>query len=178
MKCRICDHPDVRFIQTYRPYTDYSADIFECPSCGCRFAPHDPDAHEMLHAHATTYAAHDRQAQTAEHLFDRSNSRKLYRFLSKSNKNRFVMDFIRAQSNIRNVAEVGCSLGYLTSFFIADSYEAYGFDISESAVSAAKHRFGDHFFRMKLNRSFFSYRRLRFFFRVRDHFFLCYSGVE
>src|SRR5262249_38837873 len=41
--------------------------------------------------------------------------------------------------------EIGCSRGYLTSYFILAGYSITGVDVSPTAIQSAKDVFGDHF---------------------------------
>jgi len=145
MNCRICDSNSTIFVDVFWPYEDYKAEVFDCHSCGCRFVAHDPDAHEKLHSNPSSYIGHAIAAKTAKRWFDQGCEKKLSRLLSKSPKNKFVIDFIKERNSFKTIAEIGCSLGYLTSYFILSGYKIRGFDVSKNAVMSASRNFGDHF---------------------------------
>ncbi len=148
MNCRICGSEKVEHIAIYRPYIDYEAEVLDCHSCGCRFVNHDPNAHELLHANPSNYDLHAKYGKIAEDYFSHTEIKQLKTFLSSVSKNKFVIDFIDKDQSIAKVAEIGCSRGYLASYFIATKRDTFGFDISETAVKEATRAFGDHFYIM------------------------------
>jgi SAM-dependent methyltransferase len=145
MNCRVCASPATVLVATFKPYLDYETSVFDCSACGCRFAPHDVRAHEMLHATHSSYDSHAHQGAVAAEFFTQGHIKKLRAYLSKTEKYRFVIDFIDQRSSITKIAEIGSSKGYLSSYFIATGKKIHGFDISETAVQEANRTFGPHF---------------------------------
>jgi SAM-dependent methyltransferase len=121
-------------------------DIFDCEACGCRFVEHDAGAHEALHAHASSYTNHARYCADARDYYGKRDAEGLRRYLAAGRANRFVIEFVDARPRLTKVAEVGCSLGYLLSYFALTGRDAYGFDVSRTAVAGANAAFGPHFF--------------------------------
>jgi len=144
--CRICGSCSVQFVSNIRPHLNYSVAVFDCNKCGCRFVEHDPSAHEKLHSTVSSYAFHNMIAEHASHYFENGQIQRLRQYLRQVPKYRFVIDTLDAHNELSKVAEIGCSLGYLASYFIASDREMYGFDISETAVCEASRRFGEHFY--------------------------------
>lgn len=146
MKCRVCDSAAVQSLGTFRPYTDYSCEVFECDSCLSRYVYGEQAIYERLHAaHQSPYGAHDQLGVDAAHFFAFADKQGLYHSLARTPKNAFVLEKLGADDSYSNMLEIGCSLGYLTSYFILVGRNVYGTDISTSAINAAKTRFGDHF---------------------------------
>ena len=121
--------------------------IYDCNSCGTRFARHDAAAYEELHSSAgSTYEVQRRLGEQAAVAFSSGDRRQLRRLLtSASPKYRFVIEQIEGRPDLRRLLEVGCSKGYLSSYFISSGYDVLGSDISSSAVAEANSLFGDHF---------------------------------
>jgi SAM-dependent methyltransferase len=70
----------------------------------------------------------------------------LREFLRVSPKARFVIDKISQYPRKQRMLEIGCSRGYLTSYFILAGYDVTGVDVSHEAVESARKNFGDYFF--------------------------------
>jgi len=128
----------------YKPYQDYEVEVYDCFGCGCRFVPRDPNIYEKLHSQSSGYSSHDEYAIQAEKLFQ-SNAPELKSFLSQIEKNKFVIETIESFKGIKNILEIGCSCGYLTSHFIANEYSILGVDVAPSAIKKACEKFGDYF---------------------------------
>ena len=147
MSCRICGSMGVRLVGHYEPYIDYGCAVYDCNTCGCRYAPYDKSVYERLHcSEGSTYSSHKEMASKVEVYFNRKDVRGLGRYLSNIAKNRFIIDTIIKRSNIRKILEIGCSKGYLTSYFILRGYDIIGMDIAPTAVREANRRFGACFF--------------------------------
>lgn len=146
MICRICGCKTVQVVGTYKPYLDYECSIYDCKSCGCRFAPYDESIYEKLHrSTGSTYDSHDKLAMKAEHLFKRKDIEGLKKYLIKVPKYKFIIDTIEKHSVINKIVEVGCSKGYLTAYFILKGFDVKGMDISPTAIQDANRRFGHNF---------------------------------
>jgi len=69
----------------------------------------------------------------------------LKQVLSRASKYKFIIDQVERRPRNAQLLEIGCSRGYLTSYFILSGYQVKGVDISKSAVESARDAFGDHF---------------------------------
>ncbi len=147
MKCRICHSSSVDVIGTLQPYFDYECRIMDCQQCGCRFAVYEEGIYEKLHsAAAHSYEFHNTIAQEAYTYYQQGKVDALRTYLSRGHpKNTFIISTIDSLEHCRNLLEIGCSKGYLTSYFIRKGYNIKGVEVSESAVQAARQLFGDHF---------------------------------
>lgn len=146
MTCRICGSPEDASLGTFQPYLDYECEVRACGACGCRFAPHDDSVYERLHsADESTYAFHEAAALRCRELYNRADVGGLRAYLSRTRKNAFITSAVESLSETRKLLELGCSKGYLTSYFLAAGYDVLGVDVSESAVKQARDSFGDHF---------------------------------
>jgi SAM-dependent methyltransferase len=83
-------------------------------------------------------------ARNAFSYFRKKDIRGLRKYLCGTEKFRFVINSI-GYNDARKILEIGCSKGYLTSYFILGGYEILGVDVSETAVRSATGRFGPHF---------------------------------
>ncbi len=144
--CRVCGSDSVQFVDSIRPYRNYSAAVFDCMQCGCRFVEHDPLAHEKLHSTASSYAFHKVLAKHVATYFGHGQIEKLRQYLRRVPKYKFVIDSLDMHRELNKIAEIGCSLGYLAAYFIASGREIYGFDISQTAILEASKNFGEHFY--------------------------------
>jgi SAM-dependent methyltransferase len=145
-KCRICKSKDIAFVVRYKPYKDYQVNLYDCNYCGCRFSAYDSGNSEILHSNPTSYRQHDNLQKNASTLFNQSNVKELKKALSFDQKNKFIIDYIDSKDNAQKIAEIGCSSGYLSSYFILIGKEFYGYDISETAIRKANETFGKHFY--------------------------------
>ncbi len=149
--CRICGAATVRCVGTLRPYLDFETEIFDCSTCGCRWAPHAPDVHERLHsAKTSTYAWQHALGRRVEDLFRGGNLGRLHDVVVESPHRRFVIEAVQARQRPgrpeeTRVVEIGCSRGYLTAWFIGHGYDIVGIDVAPSAVRSATAAFGPHF---------------------------------
>ena len=78
-------------------------------------------------------------------LFDQGDLAGLRGELSKIAKYKFVLESVEHQPKSIRLLEVGCSRGYLTSYFILSGYQVLGTDVSLDAIAGAKGAFGDYF---------------------------------
>jgi SAM-dependent methyltransferase len=65
--------------------------------------------------------------------------------LCATTKYKFVIESIERHPTDAKILEIGCSRGYLTSYFILAGYNVTGVDISAEAVAGAQESFGDFF---------------------------------
>ena len=145
--CRVCSSPQITEAGWVEYLHGYRWPVYDCAACGCRLTPHDPTVHERLHKQpALSYYQEYRDvgARCAA-LFAARDVAGLKRELEVSAKYRFVIERVSASRADANILEVGCSRGYLTSYFIAAGRRVFGVDVSAEAVGAARAAFGDHF---------------------------------
>ena len=94
MECQVCGASNTKFVSNYRPYLDYGVDVFDCDTCGSRFAPHDANAHEKLHSQSSKYLYQaDIEKQIVDFLSigDVINAKS---FLAKKPANSFIIDTV------------------------------------------------------------------------------------
>ncbi len=153
--CRICQSSQIKEYGLFRPYTDYSYPVYICLSCGCRFVRREDcnnvevNIHETLHQSASSYYyRQDNTARMAQALFAKNDRRGLYNLLSQISANQYIMDTLSKNEMNRplRLLEIGCSRGYLTSYFILLGYDVVGVDVSETAIADARIKFGQHFY--------------------------------
>ncbi len=124
----------------------YAWDVSDCAACGCRFTRHDQDVYKLLHESGGLwyYAAYRGLAGECRRLFEQRNRGGLRRVLSETPKYRFVIDRTSGDRS-GHLLEVGCSRGYLTSYFILEGRRILGVDVASDAVAGAREAFGNHF---------------------------------
>jgi SAM-dependent methyltransferase len=102
-----------------------------------------------MHAAETSpYRSHDKTARRISRFFTEKQIDKLKKDLLKSPKYRFVIDNVPLKKRTHKILEIGCSLGYLTSYFILAGSDIIGTDVSPTAIEKARSIFGDHFVQM------------------------------
>jgi len=145
--CRICTSNKIDFIEHLISNFDKQGfDIYECDDCGSRYTWRKNEVHENMHAsNKSPYSFH---SEIAVEIFNLSRSKKIdaiKKYLSQTAKYKFIIDNISQTSKTNRILEVGCSLGYLTFYFILSGYRITGADISKTAVKKAISNFGNHF---------------------------------
>lgn len=144
--CRICGSKKVKKWGHITPYKEYQFPVFYCYECGCRFVLRENSIHNLLHScEKSPYHEHVLMANQIERLYQQKNHSKIKKILSKTMKFKFIIDKLNQLPHSAKILEIGCSQGYLTAYFLCIGYDIIGTDISETAVSHAKERFGDHF---------------------------------
>jgi SAM-dependent methyltransferase len=146
MACRICGSPSVTPVGEVEYYPTYRFEVFDCGDCCCRFTQHLESVYESLHSNASScYGLQLEMASRAKKLFDEGDLVGLRQDLCASPKNRFVIETIDRYPRSTRLLEIGCSRGYLTSYFILAGFDVVGVDISASALGAASSYFGPFF---------------------------------
>lgn len=146
MHCRICESDTVAKVGDYKPYLDYTCTVYECMSCGCRFVNRDESVYEQFHSCETSpYSYQEKLAYIIKPYFDQNDNQSIKSILSQGEAYRFIIDVIESQSHISKILEIGCSKGYLTSYFISKGYDILGVDLASTAIETAKRLFGAHF---------------------------------
>jgi len=145
MRCRVCESSNVILVSEYAPYDDFKTVVYDCMECEARFVPYVPHAHENLHSNRSSYNRHDIDANYAAKVIKDNNLKKLKAYLERSPANKYVIDHIEKLPKSANILEMGCSKGYLTGYFISIGRKVLGVDISKTAITLAKERFGNYF---------------------------------
>src|SRR5271166_1919349 len=146
MNCRICGSTQIRELGELEYYVGFSWMIHECSRCRCRFTKHDDAIYQWLHTHAgSSYGLYNELAEEFKGLFDDQDVSVLKRELCRTSKFRFVIDAAQSLPKRAKVLEIGCSRGYLVSYFIRCGYDILGTDVSPEAVGSAKAAFGNFF---------------------------------
>jgi SAM-dependent methyltransferase len=145
MICRVCGSTNLTKLGTVEYYQGFSRDIYSCGDCGSRFTQHFEIA-EALHANASScYGLQREIAQRIKKFFDAKDLKGLGSELSRNSKYKFIIDAIAPYPKDARILEVGCSRGYLTSYFILAGWDITGADVSKSAIESANADFGNHF---------------------------------
>lgn len=147
VRCRVCGHPAAREAGEVEYFEGYAWGVFDCLECRCRFTQHDTAVHNLFHESGATSYYRDYRTLTSEakRLFDQRDVEGLKHFLSKAVKYQFVINELESVPRSARLLEVGCSRGYLTSWFILAGWNITGMDVSEEALESARAAFGDHF---------------------------------
>ncbi|HET6326328.1 MAG TPA: class I SAM-dependent methyltransferase [Planctomycetaceae bacterium] len=147
MNCRICGASSVTVAGEVEYYAGYARQVCDCSACRCRFTGHDDSIYEVLHASSSVAYYNDYRdlAQQCRSLFDKRDREGLRALLRQTPKYRFVIDELERAPRDARVLEVGCSRGYLTSWFILDGRKILGADVSTAALEGARSNFGEHF---------------------------------
>jgi SAM-dependent methyltransferase len=91
------------------------------------------------------YADYRILGSRCKQVFDSRDAAALRDLLSETPKYRFVIDQVEHRGKSSRLLEMGCSRGYLTSYFLLQGYDIIGVDVSAEAVAAARSAFGEHF---------------------------------
>ena len=147
LSCRVCGSSRAVEKGTVEYLVGFPRQVFDCEACGCRFTSLAVDLHDQLHASPAIsyYVAYRELAAKSRRFFDGKDAAGLKRVLGAQPKYAFVMDAIDKAPPSAAVMELGCSRGYLTSYFILQGRNILGVDVSPEAVKAAIEAFGDHF---------------------------------
>ena len=145
--CRICRSPVVQIVGVVEYLAGYAWTVYDCEVCGCRFTQHDGKVHSALHeSGAISYYSDYRELASRCHsLFEQGNHEALRRVLCQTPKYDFVIKHVALEPPSSHLLEVGCSRGYLTSYFILEGRNVIGTDVSCEAVKDASAAFGNHF---------------------------------
>lgn len=145
-ECRICAGKSIRKLGTVEYYLGFAWPVFDCSDCGARFTVHEKAIYDAMHRNAgTVYNVYRELHQQAKESFHRGDLTALRQNLFQTQKYRFIIEEIDKQSRDARLLEVGCSRGYLTSYFILAGYRVIGADVSPEAIESARAAFGPHF---------------------------------
>jgi SAM-dependent methyltransferase len=147
MLCRICGSDRIKNLGTVEFYVGYVCVIYQCHECGCRFAPYDISAYDLLYREQRSrYSRYACQADRCKALFDLADRNGLRAYLlAQEFKYQFVIRQIEGEPADARILEIGSSRGHLTSYFILVGRTITGVDVSPTAIAAAKAAFGNHF---------------------------------
>src|SRR3954467_10571402 len=145
--CRICGSARTQRAGEVEYIRGYCWTVWDCQTCGCRFTRHDEAVYNNLHKTDTIAYYDDYRvlARECKKHFDRNDAQELRRVLDEGAKYRFVLDELSPLPRTARLLEVGCSRGYLTSWFILGGWDVLGVDVSSEALASARADFGDHF---------------------------------
>jgi SAM-dependent methyltransferase len=146
MTCRICGSGNAKEIGEVEYYLSFAWPIYDCTACGCRFTRHDNSIYEWLHRQSgSSYALYRELLEKCKRFFDAGDIDRLRTELCANSKYRWIIEAIEQRGKSDAILEVGCSRGYLTSYFILAGYNVLGADVSAEAINAARAAFGDFF---------------------------------
>ena len=145
--CRVCGSADVGIAGVVEYLAGYAWTVYDCDVCGCRFTRHDERVYNLLHkSGAISYYADYRDLGTqCRTLFKQQDKEALRNVLCRTPKYRFIIEHATGEGESSRFLEVGCSRGYLTSYFVLKGQSVLGVDVAAEAVESAREAFGDHF---------------------------------
>ena len=145
--CRICRNNRARVVGVVEYVAGYKWKVFDCDDCECRFTRHDAKIYNLLHKSGAIsyYAAYRELAAHCLNLFKQQDREGLKAVLCQTPKYRFVIESVEQESKSLRLLEMGCSRGYLASYFLLDGKDVLGVDVSPEAIEYARTAFGDHF---------------------------------
>jgi SAM-dependent methyltransferase len=145
--CRVCGSALVRTAGVVEYFAGYAWTVYDCDACGCRFTQHDATVYSVLHKFgATSYYAEYRELEAeCRSLFEQRNQEALKNVLCQTSKYRFIIDNVASEPASSRLLELGCSRGYLTSYFVLRGRDVLGVDVAEEPVESARAAFGKHF---------------------------------
>ena len=145
-KCRICGSDNIKTAGLVEYYSGFAWPIADCGECHARFTKHDETIYDAMHSEAgSVYNVYRGLLDESTKAFKERDINALKQILSRASKYKFIIDEVKRGPNSARLLEIGCSRGYLTSYFILSGYEVTGVDISDSAVESARRAFGTHF---------------------------------
>ena len=145
-KCRICGSSNIRTAGFVEYYSGFAWPIDDCGDCQARFTRHDETIYDAMHSEpGSVYNVYRGLLDESTKAFKDHDINALKQILSRASKYKFIIDEVERGPRSVRLLEIGCSRGYLTSYFILSGYEVTGVDISESAVKSAREAFGHHF---------------------------------
>lgn len=145
-QCRVCGSRNIAKAGSVEYYSGFAWPIYDCRECLCRFTKHDEYIYNTLHSEAgSCYNVYRGLLERCKKAFKDGDLGGLKRDLCQASKYKFIIKEVERGPRNARLLEIGCSRGYLTSYFILAGYQITGVDISESAVESARAAFGDHF---------------------------------
>ena len=127
-------------------YSDFAWPIYDCGECHSRFTLHDEAIYDAMHSEAgSIYNVYRSQLEAATKAFRDQDITSLKQYLCQGSKYKFIIEEVERGPRDARLLEIGCSRGYLTSYFILAGYQVPGVDVSVSAIESACSAFGDHF---------------------------------
>lgn len=150
IQCRVCSSDAITRVGSVEYYYGFAWPVYDCRDCLCRFTKHDESVYNLLHAKAVSYYAEYRElADKCKPLFNQRDLDGLKATLFEVPKYKFVIEEVERGPRDAKLLEIGCSHGYLTSYFILAGYPIIGVDASLAAIERATVAFGQHFVTME-----------------------------
>ena len=145
-RCRVCGSQNIRRAGIVEYYSGFAWPIYDCSDCQARFTRHDETIYDAMHSESgSVYNVYRCLLDESTKAFRGRDVHALKQILSRASKYKFIIDEVERGPRNARLLEIGCSRGYLTSYFILSGYQVTGVDISASAVESAREAFGDHF---------------------------------
>lgn len=145
--CRICGSSKIDKVDDVRFYDDVICPIYDCKSCGSRFAASDPDLYEQFHTADAHYYTKRMRAWTDQAVAALSSHDDALIRDQLTNFHFAMPHVLDTAERIKaeSILEAGCAWGYNLSYFIHKKKQVLGVDISAAAIDNARNAFGDHF---------------------------------
>ena len=152
LTCNICCKQTISSlgkIEGFRAETFY--EVFGCSFCGTNFTlPKEPDKkiYEAIYKNIDSIPGYSRYSQYAQQILKEKDPINYLIHLEDSYWGIYQTILAEATSSREDtlIWEVGCGQGYLTYGLSNAGFNAIGLDISESAVTIAKQRYGNLYF--------------------------------
>ena len=145
-RCRVCGSQNIKRAGIVEYYSGFAWPIYDCSDCQARFTRHDETIYDAMHSESgSVYDVYRGLLNESTKAFKDRDGSALKQILSRASKYKFIIDEVERGPRSARLLEIGCSRGYLTSYFILSGCQVTGVDISESAVESAREAFGDHF---------------------------------
>lgn len=146
-ECRICGSDKTKLIGTIKSDNDLNEfKAYDCSQCQNRFVYRHFDVHENMHAdNQSPYFFHENIAKKIHGAYLRKDLKFIERYFSKDPRFKFIDNALAGAGKDIEICEIGCSVGYTTSYFILKGYNILGVDISQTAINKAASYFGNHF---------------------------------
>jgi len=147
LQCRICGSEIISECGQQETDPNCRWLVYDCWDCGSRFTmQHDGAVYEQLYSdNLIYYQEYGRLWRVCRDLFKRGDRVGLRNELVKNSKYQFIIDEIDRWPIDARILELGCSTGFLGSYFILSGRPIIGVDVSPTAIGWAKAAFGDHF---------------------------------
>jgi 2-polyprenyl-3-methyl-5-hydroxy-6-metoxy-1,4-benzoquinol methylase/O-antigen/teichoic acid export membrane protein len=145
--CPICSSESaVLFHQNHPGYEQgILFDIYRCPKCDTRFIDTvnlQIDLYDSIYSKPVV-AGYDRYARYAVQVLRAKNP---LSFLASREPGCHMLYQHLHNKRVGTILDAGCGQGYLVHALRRCGFEAFGVDVSKTAVNAAREKFGDYFF--------------------------------
>jgi SAM-dependent methyltransferase len=141
--CPTCGGASKRISEEFDGYIEgYGVFVLECTRCTLRFVSRldvPEGLYESIYRHAAVLPGYDRYARYASAI--QRHPSPLDMLASSELPYRYVRDYVRGFGG--TVVDLGCGEGYLTYALRQAGIECIGADVSATAVTRARRRFGN-----------------------------------